>query len=80
MDFEGGVAKKVEDAEKVVHIEKRDTRGEFLPVEKEGKQASDTHLLLELIAKGNLDAIEKMGYKIKRFGEEEEGKEEEEEE
>ena len=46
---------------------KRDSKGEFMPVGSDEEQNEDTAVLLKLVADGRLDAIEKMGYKIKKF-------------
>ena len=74
--FEGDVNKKVEDAQGKTQVHRRDTRGEFLPVDPQDKQSNDTAILLDLVTEGNLDAIERMGYKIKRATKDEEPDEE----
>ncbi len=68
--FEGEVSKKVTDSAGDTQVHTRDTQGEFLPVDRADKQSHDTEILLDLVAEGNLDAIEEMGYRIKRAGEE----------
>ena len=64
--FDGESMKKVENEKGEVQLFQRDTKGEYLPVESDEVQTQNTEQLLKLLAEGDLDAIQKLGYKIIR--------------
>ena len=77
ISFEGQRIKTVTDETGKTTTYQKDSKGEYLPVEKQEKQASDTSILLEKIAAGDMEGIEDMGYKIKRTQRDEEDDKEE---
>ena len=64
--FDGESMKKVENEKGEVQLFQRDTKGEYLPVESDEVQTQNTEQLLKLLAEGDLDAIQQLGYKIIR--------------
>ena len=63
---EGGIMKRVVGDDGSETIYHRDSRGEFLPVDSDHDQAVIAAKLLLLIESGDVDAIEKMGFKVQR--------------
>ena len=64
--FDGITERRVTDNEGDTQVFKKDAKGEFLPVSSDEDQLSDTALLLQLVADGDYDRIESLGYRIKR--------------
>ena len=64
--FEGESMKKVSGKAGDTQLYRREKGGEFMPIIDDAEQKQITAELLKLIADGNIEALEKMDYKIKR--------------
>ena len=64
--FDGQRIKTETDSEGKTTIYQKDSKGEYLPVDSKKNQGRDTSWLLERIAEGDTEAIEREGFKVKK--------------